>query len=255
MNIRVLGAHNRETSTARCISLLIDESLALDAGAIASGLSTSEQKNLKGILLTHQHYDHIKDIPMLAITLYNYGLSINVYTTPGVQQAIETHLFNGTVYPKYQELPEEKPTIIFQPIAPYVSKKLDRYEVLAIPVNHYNGTIGYQVKNGGKTMFYTADTGPGLISCWRHLSPRLLIADVTVPNRYEEFAISSGHLTPRLLSEELNRFQMLKGYLPQVVIVHMDPEMEQEIRDEIAVVAQTLNTSIDMAHEGTQLEV
>ncbi|MFC2002283.1 MBL fold metallo-hydrolase [Chloroflexota bacterium] len=238
------------------MSLIIDDTLALDAGELTSSLSIAEQQQLKAILLTHQHYDHIRDIPMIAINLYNHGASINIYSTPEVRDTIETHLFNGEVYPKFQELPEAKPTVSFNLIVPYKSKSIDSYEILAIPVNHCDGTVGYQIRdNAGKVMFYTADTGPGLINGCQQLSPQLLIVDVTMPNNYEQFAVNSGHLTPNLLNKELTKFQELKGYLPQVTVVHMDPTLEPEIKEEIAVIARALKSPITLAHEGMQLHI
>ena len=61
MNIRILGAHNCETRTTGCICLIINDVLAIDAGELTSSLSMSEQQKLKAILLSHQHYDHIRD--------------------------------------------------------------------------------------------------------------------------------------------------------------------------------------------------
>ena len=256
MNIRILGAHNCETRTTGCICLIIDDVLAIDAGELTSSLSMSEQQKLKAILLSHQHYDHIRDIPAIALNLYRQGTSIKVYSTPDVRAAIETHFLNGEIYPKFQELPEAKPTINFNPIVPYKSKNVDGYGILAIPVNHSNGTVGYQVSNAeGKVIFYTADTGPGLIDRWKYLSPQLLVIDVTVPNGYEEFAANAGHLTPSLLNGELIKFRELKGYLPQVVVVHMDPMLEQKIEEEIKAIAEDLNTSIAIAYEGMEIHI
>jgi ribonuclease BN (tRNA processing enzyme) len=102
-------------------------------------------------------------------------------------------------------------------------------------------------------VFYTGDTGPGLADCWQYISPRLLITDVTAPDRYEQFARESGHLTPSLLKQELISFRELKGYLPQVVLVHMNPRQEKEIEAEIAPVAKALDNSITLAYEGMQL--
>jgi len=67
MNIQVLGAHNCESQNTKCISLLIDDALAIDAGGLTSSLSFETQQKLNAILLTHQHYDHVRDIPMLAM--------------------------------------------------------------------------------------------------------------------------------------------------------------------------------------------
>ncbi|MDP2931137.1 MAG: MBL fold metallo-hydrolase [Chloroflexota bacterium] len=256
MNIRILGAHNSETQASRCISLLIDDSLVIDAGGLTSALSMADQKKIKAILLTHQHYDHIRDVPAIALNLNLQGGSIDIYSTPEVRAAIETHLLNGVVYPRFQELPRGKPTVSFNPIAPGTRERIDGHEILAMQVKHRDTTLGYLVSDAaGKSMFYTADTGPGLQDCWEYMSPQLLIIDVTVPNTYEEFALTTGHLTPRLLNSELVRFREDKGYLPRIVVIHMDPTLESEIREEVAAVAESLETPITIAHEGMEINI
>jgi ribonuclease BN (tRNA processing enzyme) len=256
MEIRILGAHNRETQTTSCICFLIDNTLAIDAGGITSNLSISDQKTLDAILLTHQHYDHIRDIPGLALNLALQGESIQVYSTDDVRATIETHLLNGKVYPRFQELPAVKPTVSFSVIRPYEPEMIDGHKILPIPVNHGDTTVGYQISdNQGKKMFYTADTGPDLSECWKHISPQLLIVDVTLPDAYEEFARETGHLTPNLLKQELIAFQELKGYLPQVIAVHMDTSLEQEIKEELSTVGRALGISIAIAREGMQIQI
>ena len=256
MNIRILGAHNIESKTTRCISLLIDNTVAIDAGGLTSGLSISAQQQLKALLLTHQHYDHIRNIPDLALNHSLNGNRVQVYATPDVRSAIETHLLNGKLYPKFQEMPATRPAIDFKLIEPYVPQVIERYEILAIPVNHPGITVGYQIRdNKGSAMFYTADTGPGLSDCWRRLSPQVLIVDVTVSNRHDEFARETGHLTPDLLYEELVEFRELKRYLPRIIAVHMNPSLEKEIKEEVAVAARDLNTPITLAHEGMRVNI
>jgi len=256
MNIRILGAHNVESRRTRCVSLLVDDILAVDAGGLTSGLSVLEQNRLKTVLLTHQHYDHIRDIPTLALNFSTNGNGIDVYATHSTCKAIVTHLLNGTLYPKFQEATEAKPAIHFKFIEPYKSRKIKAYEIIAVPVKHADSTVGYQISDGaGKTMFYTADTGPGLSDCWPYVSPQLLIVDVTVPNRLEEFARKTGHLTPALLHAEMASFRDLKGYLPEVVAVHMNPAMEREIREELGVIAGALGSEITLAREGMRLQL
>jgi len=256
MDIHILGAHNVESKETRCVSLVIDGVLAVDAGGLTSGLSVLDQTKLEAVILTHQHYDHIRDIPTLALNLAINGGGIDVYSTPSVCQAIETHLLNGTLYPKFQESAEAKPAINFKFIEPYETQRIDVYEVLAIPVNHHGITVGYQVKDDkGKAIFYTADTGPGLSHCWQHLSPQVLIVDVTVSNSYDEFARKTGHLTPALLHEELVQFRELKGYLPTVIAVHMNPSLEKEIKEEAALVSQILNTPVTLAKEDMRITI
>ena len=256
MNIQVLGAHNCESQSSKFTCLLIDDVLAIDAGGLTSSLSFKAQQKLKAILLTHQHYDHIRDIPAIGMTFYLHKATINIYSTQSVYDALTTHLLNGKLYPNFLEQPQQNPAIKFTIIEPYRIEQIEGYSILATEVNHSVPTIGYQVTSSdGKTVFYTADTGPGLADCWKYVSPQLLITEVIGSNRYNEPAKESGHLTPSLLKQELITFQELKGYLPQVVVVHMSPTLEKEIETEIAVVAKALNNSITLAYEGMQLHL
>jgi len=256
VDIQVLGAHNCESQNSRLVSLLIDEVLAIDAGCLTSSLSLEAQQKLKAILITHQHYDHIRDVPTIAMNFFLQDATIHIYSIPSVYNALSTYLLNGELYPNFLAKPPNSPTIKFTMIEPYRVEQVEGYSVLAVPVNHTGPTVGYQVTSPeGKSVFYTADTGPGLADCWQHISPNLLIAEVTVPNRYEDFAQESGHLTPNLLKQELISFRELKGYLPPAVVVHMNPRLEKEIEAEIATVAAALNTRVNLAYEGMRLHL
>jgi len=253
MKIKFLGAHNTESRNTRLSSLVIDDVLALDAGGLTSSLTFNEQLELKAILLTHQHYDHIKDIPLLGMNLFLNNATINVYSTLPVRDAISSYLLNGSLYPEFLEKPEGKATINFHILEPYQEVLIEGYSILPMPLSHSVPAVGYQVTAGDKRLFYTGDAGPGLAHCWQYVSPELLITEVTASNRFEEFGKESRHLTPSLLKEELVSFQMMKGYLPQVVAVHMNPFLEAEIEAEIASLARELGTSITLAYEGRQL--
>ena len=256
MDIRILGAHNCESMTSSCVCFLIDGTLAIDAGGLTSSLSIQEQQKINAVVLTHQHFDHIRDIPGIALNLFRCGASIQVYSTAVVCDIVKTHLLNGKVYPQFQKIPEAKPTVHFNVVEPFEPQKVDGHSILAVPVNHFGITVGYQVSDKhGKAIFYTADTGPELSDCWRHISPQLLIIDVTLPNDHEEFAIKTAHLTPFLLEQELISFRECKGYLPRVIAVHMDTSLEAEIKKELAAVSKKLDIPITLAYEGMRLRI
>jgi len=256
MDIKILGAHNCESQNSRLVSLLIDDSLAIDAGGLTSSLSLQAQQELKAILLTHHHYDHIRDIPAIAMNVFLDNVDIKIYSTQSVYDILSTHLLNDKLYPNFLEKPEGNPAIKFTLIEPHHTEQIEGYGVLAVPVAHSKFTVGYQVTSpDGKAVFYTGDTGPGLADCWKYVSPQLLITELTEPDSYEEWTRHNGHLTPGLLKQELISFRKLKGYLPQVVLVHMNPALEKEIEAEIAVVAETLNSSITLGYEGMQIRI
>ncbi|MCD6453023.1 MAG: MBL fold metallo-hydrolase [Dehalococcoidales bacterium] len=253
MKIRILGAHNCESLDTKCTCLLIDDILVIDAGGLTANLSILEQLKLKAILLTHQHYDHIKDIPPLAMNLFLHFSSINIYSIPAVYDALSNHLMNGELYPKFLEQPENNPTLKFHPLEPSQTQQIAGYSIMSIKANHSVPTVGYQVTSpDGKIVLYTGDTGMNLADCWKGVSPQLLITELTASNRFEDFA-KEKHLTPNILKQELITFRQLKGYLPQVVLVHMSPNVQEEIAAEIPVIAKALNHPITLGYEGMEI--
>ena len=256
MKIKFLGAHNCESSTTKLVSLLIDEALALDAGGLTSSLPIEKQLALKGVLLTHHHYDHIRDIPALGMNALFYETSVPVYSTQAVRDALAEYWLNGTIYSNFLERPPENPRINFTVVEPLKAIHIDGYEILPVPVVHSIPAAGYQVTStDGKAVFYSGDAGPGLSEAWPHVSPRLIITEVTAPNRFNEFGRRLKHLTPDLLREELLAFKQVKGYLPSVVLVHMNPRQEGEIAGEIAALSMELETSITLAYEGLVIKI
>jgi ribonuclease BN (tRNA processing enzyme) len=256
MKIKVLGAHNYEGQNFRMISLLIDDVLAIDAGALTPDLSPEAQRKIKALLLTHHHYDHIKDVPTLAMCLAFGGATTKIYSTPTTLDILARNLMDDEIYPDFRRKPEPKPTVSFNEIEPYKAELIEGYTVLALPVNHSIPTVGYQVTAGdGKTFFYTGDTGPGLAECWRQVAPQLLIIEVTYTDKYIERAYRGGHLTPALLKQELESFKEVRGYFPRVVAIHMTPDMEEQIAAEVAAVAQELDCPIPLAYEGMEISV
>ncbi len=256
MKIKLLGAHNCETASTRLMSILVDDTFALDAGSLTGGLSLDAQKALSAVLLSHQHYDHIRDIPALGMNLYLAKTSIDIYGLLAVQPALE-RIMDGDLYPAFLARPETKPTLNFKLLEPFKVIKIGRYEVLPVPVKHAVPAVGFQVSQPPsiKRFFYTADTGPELHHAWRHISPQLLITEVTGSNRFEQFGQESGHLTPALLKEELLAFREQKGYIPDIVTVHMSPGLETEIKGQLDEIAGELGINITPGYEGMELEI
>lgn len=253
MDIRILGAHNTETKKTRMSCIVIDGKLVLDAGGLTSGLSLKQQTKLKAVCLTHAHYDHIRDLPALGMNLYLNKSRIDICTTKDVYESIKKYLLNDDLYPDWFE----RSVFNFVPIEKFKPLTISNYIITALPVNHPVPSAGLQVKDSdGKTIFYTGDTGIGLADIWPFINPQLLIIEVTAPNRYEA-SVGNGakHLTPRLLKEELISFRKIKGYLPLILLTHMNFPLENEIAEEIVEVEESLKCSISLAHEGMKFRL
>ncbi|MDY6892114.1 MAG: MBL fold metallo-hydrolase [Chloroflexota bacterium] len=257
MEIRVLGAHNAESATARLTSFLVDGVLAIDAGALTRSLSLAEQEKVNSILLTHCHYDHIRDVATLGLNNSFSKRTIGVYGQNVTLDVLATNILNGVVYPNLTELPDpDSPAIRFHALEPYEVNDIDGYKVMAVPVKHPVSTVGYQITSAdGTSFFYSGDTGANLSACWEVISPQLMFIDLTLPNRLEDLAAVSGHLTPLMLADELARFKELKGYIPMVVPVHLNALFEVEIKREVEEVAEKLSATINVSHAGMTLTI
>jgi ribonuclease BN (tRNA processing enzyme) len=254
MKVKVLGAHNIESRRTRQTSLLIDGILALDAGGLTSSLSFRDQAKIKAVLLTHAHYDHIRDIPALAMNLFLQRKSLEVYSHQDVLEKLKQYFLDGTLYPEFDKRPPDNPVLSLHLLEAYQESTVAGYRVLPLPVQHAIPAMGYQVTSAdGKTIFYSGDTGANLAELWKRIAPQVLFIELTAPNRWEEAVKRSGHLTPNLLKGELSSFHEIHGYLPRVIAIHINPLDEKETRSEISEVANQLGASIEMAREGLQL--
>ena len=254
MKIRILGAHNVESRKTGYACLLINNVLAVDAGALTSTLSLKAQARLKAVLLTHRHYDHVKDLPALGLNFYFLGKSLDVFATQSVFQELAAHYDDEVLYPDFTKRPPDGPAFKFHVIEPSREFAINDYKILPVAVNHAVPCVGYQITSpAGKKLFYTSDTGLGLNECWRRIAPDMLIVEVTAPNRDRDFAVQAGHLTPAQLQAELEAFRMIKGYLPQVVALHTNPFLSDAILAELAGVSAALKTKILTGLEGMRL--
>ncbi|MFQ5924792.1 MAG: MBL fold metallo-hydrolase [Dehalococcoidia bacterium] len=254
MEIQILGAHNCESRDTRLVSLVIDQTLAIDAGSLTSSLSMAEQQHLKAVFITHHHFDHIRDLATLGMNIYPGG-TIELYALDSALSALCEHLFTEEIYLDFGKRPSpERPTFKLCPLEPYKEVIIEGYALLPLPVSHSVPAVGYHItSHDNKCIFFSGDTGRNPSSLWQALSPQLLIIEVTMPNRFEMVATSAGHLCPRLLKEELGEFKKIRGYLPPIVTVHMSPHFEGEIREEVERISAELEAKITLGYEGMKI--
>ena len=235
--------------------MLIDEVLAIDAGGLTSALSLSQQEKIKSVLLTHHHFDHTRDLVPLGANASYWQGQIEVYALQQTFDVLIPCLLDGRMYVDFREYPsKEKKSLLFRTIEPYKEITTGGYKALALPVRHSAPTVGYQITSpDGKSLFYTGDTSIGIFDCWQHISPQLLITEVSGPNKFKGRLKDVGHLSAQLLKEELIQFRQLKSYLPRVIVIHIGNPYEQQIKEEVAQVAGELEADISLGYEDMQV--
>jgi ribonuclease BN (tRNA processing enzyme) len=256
LRVRVLGAHNLEAGPARHTCFLIDGVLGIDAGSLVSSLSLVEQGEIRALLITHQHFDHSRDIPTLGLTTMGSPESINVYGLSATLESVHAHLLDGLVYPDLtKELNGTPPRLRPHSVEPDVAFETLGYTVKPVAASHPVPAVGYIVKSpSGGCVAYTGDTDGDLLPLLQdELEPEVVFVDVTYPDRLQWRAEVSGHLTPALLERQLGAALTDGVSLPRIVPVHLSLQERDEIHEELSAVARRLDVDLTPGYEDMML--
>lgn len=236
MKLRILGCSGADFSGCKTSSYLIDRSLLVDAGTITSVLSVEEQSEIRQVLITHSHLDHIKGLPSLADSRC-FDQASGGITVAGISEtvsALREHLFNGILWPDFSRLPtREKPAISFMSVEAEVEYEFGDYVVTPFRVNHTVPAVGFLVRSRGVALLFSGDTGP-TDRLWEFAPmANALIVEVSFPNDMEQLARDSCHLTSRMLATELGKARHLP---PRILVTHSKPQFHTIIQDELRAV-------------------
>ena len=237
MQLRILGCHGGETPKHRTSSFLVGDSLAVDAGAITSGLSLREQERIQSVLVSHPHMDHIRDLATLADNRCQQGGStLDIVGIPATIDALRKHFFNDVIWPDFTKIDaKDGPTVRFVEVRPNQASDVDGYEVTPILVNHTVDTSAFIIRHEDKSIVYGGDTGP-TDDLWNQINAlddlQALMMEVSFPNDEARLAHDSRHLTPESLGTELDKLT-LSEELP-ILLYHIKPTFEQRVLRELA---------------------
>jgi len=143
MRIRILGAHSTEAKGQMMVSLLIDGTLALDAGGLTSSLSLPEQQKVRAILLTHHHFDHTRDLVTLGANGAAFPNPVDVYALSQTLDIVNSCLLDGKMYADFSKWPsKDKPFLRLNVIEPF--QRQNNKGEFPSPSRSADGIIGYQ---------------------------------------------------------------------------------------------------------------
>ena len=237
MELRVIGCHGGETPKHRTSSFVVDERLAIDAGALTSGMDLKAQFRLAACIVSHAHLDHIRDLATIADNRCQADCEpLVIAATRPTIATLRKHFFNNKIWPDFSEIPTSAgPTIRFVELRPGKTTNIAGYEVMAIPVSHTIDSSGFVVRGSDATLGYSGDTGP-TDALWDALRAeanlKALLMEVSFPNREQKLASDSGHHTPRTLLRDLKKYGKPQD-LP-TLLYHIKPVFQGEVEQECA---------------------
>lgn len=234
MKYLVLGCSGGEAPGFRLPSFVLEDRLLIDTGSVAMALDLTQQAEIDHILLTHSHLDHTGGLPHLADNILGKRTTpVQVHGIAPSLDGVRRNLLNDILWPDFSRIPSGAfPTLVYREVPEGVPFEVAGFTVTAVRVNHAVECVAYFVERRGETLLHIGDTGP-TEAVWKRAqkAPRLLAVciETTFPNRLQEVADSSGHLTPRSLEEELEK---LDPDVP-VYVYHLKPAFRSEILAEL----------------------
>ncbi len=248
MKIEVIGGYGGESLGCRMTCLLINDTIALDAGSLSQALPIDRQAEVEWILLTHSHMDHTSSIPFFIENVFSRRQrTIDIYTSSATQYAIRKYLFNNATWPDFTRLPNHLlPAVKFHDLEDEKPVVLNGVTFTPIRVDHPVPTHGFLIEQGGKAVLWSSDTGPTqrlweVANTARNL--RAVCIDVSFDNALQQIADVSFHLTPQTLERELEKLQQK---VP-VLLHHLKPPCIEQIQVEVR---QLQNPDVDFLEQG-----
>ncbi len=234
MKIEVLGAYGGESPGRRLTCLLINESIALDAGSLTQGLSLERQREVDAIVLTHSHLDHTNSIPFFVENVFGSRReAIDLYASKATIYALRRNLFNDASWPDFTRLPNHLlPSVRFIELEDEVPVEIGGVRFTPIPMEHLVPTHGFLIEQGGSAILWSSDTGP-CERFWeianRTANLKAVCIEVSFDNSMQQIADLSQHLTPRTLAVELAKLDR-----PVTTLLHhLKPQCLERIEAEV----------------------
>ena len=193
-------------------SYLINETLAIDAGALSIGLTQEEQRAIRTIIITHTHLDHIATLPMFLTDLFDVLREpIAIYATSSDFEALEKYVFNPRMWITVETLRNEHTSLLeHHAMRAGEAFSIDGLTILPVPVTHTVLTHGLLVEDEKSAVLFTSDTG-ATERIWEvaNASEKLkaVFIDLSFPNALTPLARVSEHHSPETLLTEMGKLR------------------------------------------------
>jgi len=236
VKLRILGCSGGELPRHKTTCFLVDGRLAIDAGALTASLSLEELLKVDDIVLTHSHFDHVKDVPLLSDLLVGRRRTpLRVHASTECARTLRESVFNDELWPDFTRIPDRiAPVVEIRAFNPSRAFKVGRYTFRPVPVCHPVESVGFIMSDGKVEVAISGDTGP-TVQFWKKVNGaerlKALLVELSFPNDLQGLADVSGHLTPNTLATELAKLER-NGF--PVLLYHLKPAYAATLRREVA---------------------
>lgn len=214
---------------------VVDDAVAIDAGSLAMATSAVQKKQIRDVVLTHAHLDHIAGLPLFIDDLFAaLDVPVSVHATAEIMEALERDIFNWEIYPRFSELKNSSGAVMkYRPFKTGEEFYAKHLRVTPVAVNHKVPTVGFVVSDGKTTFALSGDTAQ-MDGFWQAVNAEknlsVLLIECAFPNELEELARISHHLTPKLLQKELEKFNQKQC---SIYVINIKPMYREDVVKQI----------------------
>ena len=253
MRIRIQPATHSAGCSYLLTSFLIDDRLAIDAGALGLADPPSTLELIRDVIVTHSHIDHVATLPIYVERVYTlWRQTSRIFGHPHAIGSMRTDLFNGRLYPDLINMPDADPPFLqVAALEAEVEREIAGYGVTPVEVDHTVPCFGYLVRGDRGVAVFGGDSGPTQRIwelCRQVDAPLLAFIECSFPSRLEDFARLTGHLTPKLLAAEID--QLPDG--ARTVVTHIKADYYDEVVAEVQALGRD---RVELGVVGREYEV
>ncbi|MEZ4693822.1 MAG: HD domain-containing phosphohydrolase [Aliarcobacter sp.] len=234
--IKILGASGSKAKNQNTTSFQIFKDIIIDAGNVLNSLG-NEAKDINHIFLTHSHADHITDLPFIIETFFEERKTpLTIYALEETIEVLKTYSFNNVIWPDFTKiklLNSNENSLILKKIKLNEIISIGEYQIKPIEANHIAGSCGFVITKNHQSFIISGDTYLNPI-IWEEINNnktiKCLIIECSFPDKFDELAKVSKHLTPNLIAKELKN---LKRKDISIFFYHLKPNYEKELLKDI----------------------
>lgn len=220
-----IDENGKASARQHLLSIIIDDAVAIDAGSLAFSCSNSQRSQVRDIVLSHTHLDHIAGLPMFIDDLFaTLDGAIRIHATREMIDILERDIFNWSIYPRFSELSNDNgPVVEYREFARGSEFEVAHLSIRSVPVNHQVSANGYVISDGTVSIAITGDTAETneiWTVCNETADLKAILVECAFPDELGDLATVSHHLTPRRLKNELEKFT--KTDCP-IYVINMKP--------------------------------
>ncbi|MBC7899387.1 MAG: 3',5'-cyclic-nucleotide phosphodiesterase [Saprospiraceae bacterium] len=217
------------------LSIIIDDRVAIDAGCLAFSCTDVQREQVRDIILTHPHLDHIAALPMYIDDLFAMLKEpIRIHATRESIDILERDIFNWAVYPRFSELKNDFGAVIeYHEFSQGTVFEAAHLSVRSVPVNHQVGSNGYFISDRTASIAITGDTAE-TDEIWRECGSsanlKAMMVECAFPDELDDLAEASFHLTPKRLRAELEKIGERRF---PVYVINLKPMYRDEVIEQL----------------------